>query len=360
MSLPKIQDPQFEAGIAALALFIKAAANTATAKMIPIYSGAGVPTDVIGRPGMYLRTDPADVNTFLYLTFDGTTWNALEADQGAAAIADTNTYFTTDTMDGAFDALALQLGGLTDATFGFAENNVLADDDAVYAALEKLDLKWGDLASVANGEGAALVGLEDAGDYLAATDVEAAIAEIAVTSIRKNVAESGTGVVLTSEVPGVKKVTLTLTNTPVVLVDNPGTVAYGGLLIATLPQGAMMFLGATADLALTLSAAGVNADWDGDFGLGTVTATNDAGPLAGTEQDLIPNTATPQAVGSATTATGQSTATEAPIIHDGTTTPIPVFLNFLVDDADHDVTSTPTNILCNGTITLLYADMGDY
>lgn len=358
MALPKIQGPQYEAGVAALALFLKSAANTATEKMIPIYTGLGVPTDVLERPGMYFRRDPTSLNTILYLT-DGTTWDALEPDAGAAAIADTNTYYTTDTMDGAFDALALQLGGLTDATFDFAENNVLADDDAIYDALEKLDLKIGDLASITNTEGASLIGLEDSGGYLAAAEVEAGIAEIAAVTVRKNAAASGTGVVLTSEVPGVKSITLTLTNTPVVLVDEAGVVAYGGLKIATLPEGAVVWLGATADLALTADDVGVNADWDGDFALGTVTASNDA-TLTGTEQDLLPTTATPQAAGSATTATGQSTATEVGAVHDGTTTAIPVFLNILVDDADHNVAGTPTNIVCNGTITLLYADMGDY
>lgn len=173
-------------------------------------------------------------------------------------------------------------------------------------------------------------------------------------------AAAGTGVVATENGVGrIHTTTLTLTNTPVVLVDEAGVVAYGGLKVYDLPEGAIQFLGAVTDLDLTLSAAGVNADWDGDVGLGTVTASNN-NSLASTEQNILPTTATPQAVASATTANGQSTITEAGIVINGTTTAGDVYLNLLVDDADHDVTSTPTNILCNGTIKLVWVQLGDY
>jgi hypothetical protein len=181
-------------------------------------------------------------------------------------------------------------------------------------------------------------------------------------SIRTSVgvgAAAGTGVVATEGGDGVvHQTTLTLTNTPVVMADEAGVVAYGGLKIYDMPAGAILMLGAVSDLDLTLSAGGINADWDGDVGIGTVTAGNDA-TLAGTEQNIIPTTATPQASGSATTANAQSTATENAVI-DGTGTDPDVYLNFLVDDADHDVTGTPTNIVCNGTITLTWVNLGDY
>ena len=122
-----------------------------------------------------------------------------------------------------------------------------------------------------------------------------------------------------------------------------------------MPAGNIVVLGAVSDLALTLSAAGVNADWDGDFGVGTVTASNNA-TLSSTEQNIIPTTATPQAVSSATTADGESTAVA---VIDGTATAADIYLNFLVDDADHDVTSTPTNIVVNGTLKLFWMNLGD-
>lgn len=97
----------------------------------------------------------------------------------SSLVGDISGYFTTDETEDMFSELAIQIGGATSATYNFTENNVLADNDAVYAALQKLDLKWGDLASSANGEGASIVGIEDAAGLLAATNVETALAELA-------------------------------------------------------------------------------------------------------------------------------------------------------------------------------------
>src|SRR4051794_36785010 len=122
-------------------------------------------------------------------------------------------------------------------------------------------------------------------------------------------AAAGTGAVATEYGDGrFHQTLLTFTNTPVVLADNAGVVAYGSQKVYDFPAGAILFLGAVADLALTKSSAGVNLDWDGDFSVGSVAANNGAA-LATTEQDMIPTTATPQAVTGATTAKGQSTST---------------------------------------------------
>lgn len=206
---------------------------------------------------------------------------------------------------------------------------------------------------------------DNSGSGLTATDVQAAVDEVEdrVDTLEATVdtvgaTPAGTGVTAT-EVPGTRKLVFTFVNTPVPMVDEAGVVAYGSVKIADLPAGAIQLLGATGNLAVTKDAAGVNDDWDGDWSLGSVAADNNA-TLSGTEADMVPSTPTPQAVAGATTATGQSTATEAPAIFDGTTTPVPVHLNFLVDDVDHDVTTTPTNLLLNGTLTLVYAELGDY
>jgi hypothetical protein len=135
-------------------------------------------------------------------------------------------------------------------------------------------------------------------------------------------------------------------------------VAYKGTKVYDFPAGAIAVLGAHADLALTKSSAGVIATWDGDFSLGTVTASNNA-TLASTEQNLIPTTATPQAVAGVTTAKGVSTATEGFKVLDGTVTPVDAYLNFLVDDADHDVTGTPCNLIVNGEVTIFWYNLGD-
>jgi len=158
---------------------------------------------------------------------------------------------------------------------------------------------------------------------------------------------------------GVRRVTLTFTDVAFTLVDEAGVVAYKGNKVYDFPAGAILFMGASADLALTKSSAGVNADWDGDFSLGTVTASNNAS-LSSTEQNLIPTTATPQAVAGVTTAKGASTSTEACKVFDGTATAIDAYLNFLVDDTDHNVGATPCNLIVNGTIVLCYLPLGDY
>lgn len=100
--------------------------------------------------------------------------------EGASGIAveDASGYYTGTDIEALLDEIEAQLGGDTSSTYNFTEDNVLADDDAVYAALNKLDLKWGDLASSANGEGASLVGIEDAGGYTTETDVEGALQEL--------------------------------------------------------------------------------------------------------------------------------------------------------------------------------------
>lgn len=100
--------------------------------------------------------------------------------EGASGIAVENAagYFTGADIEALLGELATQLGGDSSTTYDFSENNVLADNDAVYAALEKLDLKWGDLASANTGEGASLVGIEDSAGVFTATDVEAALKEL--------------------------------------------------------------------------------------------------------------------------------------------------------------------------------------
>jgi hypothetical protein len=155
-----------------------------------------------------------------------------------------------------------------------------------------------------------------------------------------------------------KTTTLTFKNVSFALIDVAATVAYSGKKVYDFPEGAILHLGSQANLAITKSSAGVNADFDGDFGLGTVTASNNA-TLSSTEQDLIPTTPTPQAVAGATTAKGVSTTTEASKVLDGTATPVDAYLNFLVDDADQDVTTTPCNLIVNGTVVINWMHLGD-
>lgn len=47
-------------------------------------------------------------------------------------------------------------------------------------------------------------------------------------------------------------------------------------------------------------------------------------------------------------------------VFDGTSTAKDLYINFLVDDADHDVTTTPCNLILNGTVKVYWLNLGDY
>ena len=166
---------------------------------------------------------------------------------------------------------------------------------------------------------------------------------------------AGTGVAILTNGAGYNKTVLKLTNTPLPLIDTAGVVARCALKVLDMPAGLIHIAGAVVNLALTKSAAGVNADWDGDVSLGSAAAVGDA-TLTSTEANIVPSTATPQAVTGATTAKAVSTAG---VMLDGTATSVDVYLNVLVDDADQDVTGTPTNLIANGEITIVWANLGD-
>ena len=157
-----------------------------------------------------------------------------------------------------------------------------------------------------------------------------------------------------------RKEVISFDNVLVPLVDNAGVVAHAGLKIYDMPAGHVIYMGAVMDLVVTKDhATGVSDTWAGDVGLGSVTEDGTVGPLDGNFIDLIPNTATPPAVSGSAAFKAESTATESGTHFDGSATPMDVFFNVLVDDGDHDVTTNPTNLILNGTITLLFANMGD-
>lgn len=161
---------------------------------------------------------------------------------------------------------------------------------------------------------------------------------------------------------GYVKTVLTFNNKTVPIVDAAGVVARVALKILDLPEGLIAIAGATANLALEAvtvdpeaETPGVSLTWDGDFGIGSAAAAADA-TLTGTEQNIIPTTATPQAVAGATTAKGVSTAA---LQLDGTAAAVDIYLNVLIDDVDQDVTSEPANLVINGTVTLVWSLIGD-
>jgi hypothetical protein len=233
---------------------------------------------------------------------------------------------------------------------------------------------------------------------------------------------AGTGVSSSVVTAGnVKTITLTLDDVEVAMTDQAGVVAYGGLKVFDFPEGLIHILGASADLDLTKDVATgvINDAWDGDIALGTATASNNA-TLTGTEANVVPSTSTPQAVAGVTTGdmvstvaitaltdstagvvsntlaaltdlatAGGNTYSDAAVnakiaiirnalatlaakvnealtarsggkalVVDGTVTPADLFLNIVIDDADHNVGAGPAHVIVNGTITFSYVNLG--
>lgn len=156
------------------------------------------------------------------------------------------------------------------------------------------------------------------------------------------------------------KTVLTLASTPIVLTDDTGVAAYGGVKLYDFPDGVIIWDGGHITCSLALSAAGVNADFDSDISMGTATATTGA-TLTTTEENLVPSTTVPQAVSSAVAAAPAfSFSANTGLVFDGSATAKDLYLNMKVDDVDHDVASTPTNILVTGTVTFCWRLLNDH
>jgi len=196
---------------------------------------------------------------------------------------------------------------------------------------------------------------------------------------------------------------LTLASRSVTMTDEAGVVAYGGTKLYDFPAGVIRLKGISVSLTVTKSGAGINADFDGDWSMGTATASNNA-TLTGTEANILASAATTQAVAGVTTISKtamntltaltdssggtagntipaiEGTYTEATIEtvaaslagkvneiiaamvgnysrnFDGTSTAIDMYLNFLIDDADQDGGGA---LLLTGTIDFTWENLGD-
>lgn len=165
-------------------------------------------------------------------------------------------------------------------------------------------------------------------------------------------AEYGDGVI--------HKTVLTCTALPITISDDAGVAQYGGAKVYDFPEGLIMTMGAVIDGALTLGVTGTIINtWAGGVALGTATATTGT-TLTGTEADIMPevDVAAATAKVAACDAVSVATAlTESGARHlDGTGTAKDMFLNFVVDD---DATHTAGTGTFTGTITLLWANLGD-
>lgn len=158
-----------------------------------------------------------------------------------------------------------------------------------------------------------------------------------------------------------RQVRLTLLNCPISITD---ALAYGGVQIATLPEGYAVLLGAVAkNLTFTTTSAistTLNSGVTVQYGVGTAPAS--ATTLSGAMLNLIPGVnQAPVTFTSSTVINVASAAVNASMFDvnnfDGSATAIPIYLNIAVPtggDIDGDAT-----LIVSGQIVLTFVMTGD-
>lgn len=168
-------------------------------------------------------------------------------------------------------------------------------------------------------------------------------------------AASGTGVtVVESGDAALKKTVLTLTNVSVTMTDATIAGSHGSLKVYDFPAGLLSYIGGTTNLTIARVGTAITATAAVVGSVGTVTVGTDNDTLTTTEADLIPSTASTLTAGAGVTKGKYAVAPQVPF--DGTATAIDAFLNFAIPDAG----STGNDaLLVNGTITLVWSNLGD-
>lgn len=137
-----------------------------------------------------------------YVMSSGTS-TALTALLSGATITDGSTWYATDTLQGVADAVVVAIGGTSQGVRNYTggTGSLVSDNQSLFASIDALDLGFVALAATTNGNGAALVGIEDAaGDIVGAT-VEAGLAELAAAVTLTAGAEAGNAIPITVQGP---------------------------------------------------------------------------------------------------------------------------------------------------------------
>ncbi len=168
-------------------------------------------------------------------------------------------------------------------------------------------------------------------------------------------AAAGAGVVAVETGDGaVHKTVLTLTNVAITVTDSGGAAGgQGSQKVYDFPEGVIQLLGASYNLT-TAAAAGIGATAALVGSLGSVAASAADAALTSTEADMIAST-TGTLSGSAGTLAKHGSLVAAAF--DGHTTALDAILNLAVPDAGISASAVVT---VNGTITIVWANLGDY
>lgn len=166
-------------------------------------------------------------------------------------------------------------------------------------------------------------------------------------------AAAGTGVTAKHYAGAVQKTVLTLPSVNITTTDNGANGAQGGVKVYDFPEGSVVILGVTHNLTLAKVGAGISTTATVLSSLGSALVTQNDATLTGTEADIVASNSTVLVAG---TGVSKSRSTAVTFL-DGTTTAKDVYLNLNVDAVGSTATDAVT---ATGTITILWANAGDY
>ncbi len=174
---------------------------------------------------------------------------------------------------------------------------------------------------------------------------------------------AGTGVAVAESGSGAfHKTVFTLTDVLIPQASITTAAGVGSIKIYDFPTGAIFRMGCTADLAITIAAA-EQADFtdntpEGDIGIGSITMANDdAFGTDATDDDW--GTAQTYVMSAWADADVAISAEAAVMLADGGTD-ADLFLSALTDAGDIDDGVSSAGITVNGTITVLWANCGQF
>lgn len=138
-------------------------------------------------------------------------------------------------------------------------------------------------------------------------------------------------------------------------VDGASGVGFGTAVVGDLPEGNILILGAVSYLSFAASGseANLDADWEGDYGIGS-TPAGDA-TITGADVDIIPSTAIEAATAEVSPRTRGAGAAQT--VLDNTDGSLEINVSLLVDDAN--IGADDIAFTVNGEIFLAYITLGD-
>ena len=150
------------------------------------------------------------------------------------------------------------------------------------------------------------------------------------------------------------KVAIAIKNLTIAVAD--GAPGFGTAVLAGLPQGNLLFLGAVSYLQFSTADADITATFDGDYAIGTVPTANNSLADAG-DADIVPSTPLGAATAKVSPVVrGASTDALGGGVIDNTDGSLELNLNLLIDDV---AISGAADFTVNGVVHLALIVLGD-